>query len=305
MYIGGNHALTVIHNAVSKTGRSIAILKDSYAHSIAPCLATKFDNLYLIDMRYYNDDIIKRIKEANPGATIYIQSILPVERSQENRKIYKSTIQECNAALCRLAEESECYYLDVYSAIADGNGYLRDGAAADGVHFAKTEHEKWDAYLLTHAINLGAIKEAQAFKLYTGGGSADIEGFASEMLSSIEFKDTMSEVSDNVAARMFHLEADSLVAGKVYTDGGSTAEEFAVFETSGPDEAEALGEKLRERVEEKKANFETYKPEEMPKLNDPVIMTGGNIAVLCISDDNAAANRIMSKYFSLADLAAF
>ncbi|MBQ3427671.1 MAG: DUF4358 domain-containing protein [Clostridia bacterium] len=438
VYIGGNHGLTVIRNAVGTSGRSIAILKDSYAHSIAPFLATKFDNIFLIDLRYYNDDIIQyladngindvlvlydaetfntdkslgglgelaettsyvklppfglveeqpevtsdyfadavffgdsitlghsaysvfpakfiaksatntrtiytetmssgrtmidellaqenigkyyvmfginevsytpldtyieryrnminKIKATNPDAIIYIQSILPVERSQENRKIYKSTIVECNAGLCKLAEELGCYYLDVYSAIADADGYLRDGAAADGVHFAKAEHEKWDTYLLTHAVNLGTIKEAQAFSLYTGGGTADIDGFVSEILSSIEFKDTMSEAADNVTARMFHLDADSVVADKVYAGGGSTAEEFAIFEAANPDEAKILGEKLRERVEEKKPNFETYKPEEMPKLNDPVIKVSGNIAMMCISDDNAKAEEIMSKY---------
>ena len=438
VYLGGNHGLTVIRNAVKTTGKSLAIIKDSYAHSIAPFLATKFDNIYLIDMRYYNDDIIQyladnnvtdvlalydaetfntdkslgglgelaettsyvklppfgfveeqppvtadyfadavffgdsvtlghsaysefparfiaksatntrtinketmssgrtmmdellaqdnvgkyyvmfginevsytpvdtyidryremiqRIKAVNPEATIYIQSILPVERSQERRKIYKATILECNAALCRLAEELECYYLDVYAAVADADGYLRDGAAADGVHFAKTEHEKWDAYLLTHAVNLGTIKAAQAFNLYTGGGSADIDGFAAEILSSIEFKDTMSETADNVTARMFHFEANSVVAGKVYTGGGSTAEEFAIFEAENHDKAEALGKKLRERVEEKKPNFETYKPEEMPKLNDPVIIVKGNVAMMCISDDNDTAKEIMSRY---------
>lgn len=438
VYLGGNHGLTVIRNAAGKTGRSLAVLKDSYAHSIAPFLATEFDTIYLIDLRYYNDDIIlylaqnkvtdvlalynaetfntdkslgglgelakttayvpqppyglvqeqppvtedyfadavffgdsltlghsaysalpakfiaksatntrivhsetmssgktmmnelltsdginkyyimfginevsytpletyieryrnmiTEIKAANPDALIYIESIMPVAKSQEQRKIYKSKILDANAALCSLAQETECYYLDIYSAIAQPDGYLRDDAAKDGVHFSKSEHDIWDAYLMKHAVSIGGTVQASKFTLYTGGGSADIDGFVSDILSSIQFEDSLSEAADNVTARIFHLDSDSLVAGKLYIGSGSTAEEFAIFEANSPSAAAELGEKLKARIDEKKPNFETYKPEEMPKLNNAVIVVNNNLAMLCISDDPEKAKEIMSRY---------
>ncbi len=439
VYLDGNHGLTVINNPFSQTGRKIAVLKDSYSHSLAPFLASEYDTVYMIDMRYYNDDlvlyladngikdvlvlydaetfntdrslggvgelalttsyvktppfgpldeqepvgdeyfadavffgdsitlghsayatvparfvcksaintstvntdtlssgrtvmqellstpdvgkyyimfginevsyinldvykrrygdIIDNIRAVNPDAIIYIQSVLPVERSVEARKIYNSTIREANAKLAELAVEKGCYYLDVYSCVAGPDGYLPDGSATDGVHFTKEGHMKWEAYLKTHAVDTNKTKKAAAaFSLYTGGGKADIDGIVNDILNSIKFKDSMSAVGDNVAARMFGLEANSAMGGAVYTGGGSTAEEFAVFEAESPEKAKQLAEKLRQRVEDKKPNFVSYKPEEMPKLNNPVIEVRGNLAFMCISDDNAAAEEIINKY---------
>ena len=53
---------------------------------------------------------------------------------------------------------------------------------------------------------------------------------------------------------------------------------------------------MRQHVESRKPDFETYKPEEMAKLNNPVIVVNGNVAMLCVSDFNDTAAQIMSKY---------
>ncbi len=57
-YLGGNHALTVIKSDCPSKKR-IAVIKDSYAHSIAPFLANHYSEIYMIDLRYYNEDILE------------------------------------------------------------------------------------------------------------------------------------------------------------------------------------------------------------------------------------------------------
>lgn len=439
VFLDGNHALTVI-NSNAGTGKRLAVFKDSYAHSIAPFLAAHFDSVHLIDMRYYNDDIIrylgenditnvlvlynaegfmedtnlakagdyaltsdyikvpdfgflpeqdrvdddyfadavffgdslvagysysasipaqfvcktsvntrtvrssalpsgktvmesllaaegvnkyylmlginevsynppeaykedyrsiiKDVRAQNPESIIYLMSVLPIEHSVEaSTNISKAKIDAYNEALVSLAEEEQCYYLNINGCLAEEDGYLRDGAASDGIHVGGTDHRKWEEYLRTHAVKARtAASAAQVFSLYSGGGSLDTAAFAADMLSSVPFKDNMSEVSESVAARMFELEPGAALNGTVYTSGGGTAEEFAVFECADAAQAEALTEKLRKRVESRKGDFDVYKPEEMPKLNSAFVVSKGNLAFMCISDDNSAAEAVINKY---------
>lgn len=438
VYLDGNHGLTVV-NTNAGTGKSIALLKDSYAHSLAPFLANHFDSIHLIDMRYYSDDlvrylgengvtdvlvlynaenfcedtnltkaaelaestdyynlppygwldwqppvdesyfndavffgdsltyghsyysklpvqfvckssmsswtvdeftgadgrslmqtlldltdvnkyylmlgvnelafqkledyennfrnIINRIREVNPTALIYLQSVLPIESKAEGI-LTNAKIQRGNEVLCSLAQEMGCYYLDIYNYLIDGTGYLPAGSASDGIHFGQTQNELWDSYLINHAVVDKKPKNVQIkeFRLYTGGGAANVDAFANEMLAGVGFTDTLSAASETVSGRLFGLEENSLLQGCVYASGGSTAEEFALFEAATPEEAQAVAQKLAAQVEGRKPDFETYKPEEMPKLNNPVIVVNGNVAMLCVTDNADAARAIMEKY---------
>lgn len=439
VYLDGNHPLTVIH-ADNGTGRNLAVFKDSYAHSAAQFLSDHFDTIHLIDMRYYNDDVIRYmgengitdilvlysadqfmsdenlvkagdmaltsdylrppygvleerdpveddyfadavmlgdslvegfsygtnlpakfvcktsvntrtvytetldtsgqtlvdtatgsgaskfyimlginevsytpperykedyrklirdIKAKNAESIVYIMSVLPVAHSVEDEgQITKAKIDAYNEVLKELAAEESCYYLDIASRFAEPDGYLSESAAADGIHVGADYHRMWEEYLKTHAVNSasGAVAAA-AVKLYTGGGSADLEGFANDMLSSVGFRDTLSKVNDTVTARIFELDEGAARGGIVYTGGGGTAEEFAAFETDSPEHAEEIAEKLRKRIEKRKADFESYIPEEMPKLENALVEVRGNCAVMCVSDNNDAARGVIDKYF--------
>ncbi|MGN0163497.1 MAG: DHHW family protein [Candidatus Ornithomonoglobus sp.] len=241
--------------------------------------------------------IINRIREVNPTALIYLQSVLPIESKAEGI-LTNAKIRQGNEILCSLAEEMGCYYLDIYNYLLDGTGYLPAGSASDGIHFGASQNELWDSYLIYHAVVDKRPKNAQVktFTLYTGGGAADVEAFANEMLAGVGFTDTLSPASETVSGRLFGLEENSLLQGCVYASGGSTAEEFALFEAASPEAAQEVAQKLAAQVEDRKPDFESYKPEEMPKLNNPVIVVNGNVAMLCVTDNADAARAIMEKY---------
>ena len=242
--------------------------------------------------------IIAKIREVNPTALIYIESMLPVEHVVETKtNISKAKIDAYNAALEELAETEECYYLNLNGYLAEEDGYLRDGAASDGMHVGSTDHKKWQDYLRTHAvINKRRNAEVKTVKVYAGGGKINLQSLADEMLAGVPFRESLSPIKENIVARAYHLEEGEVLNGIVYTSGGATSEEFAAFETATPEEAKAIGEKLKQRVEERKADFDGYKPEEMPNLNDPVIIVDGCLAAMCVSDDNGAAKTVISHY---------
>ena len=289
-----------VHTATASSGRTL----------MQELLATEGVNKYYLmlginevsyrpvaDYKANFAKIIDMIREVNPNAIIYLQSVLPIERSVEEQKLYKRHIDGANEALKELSLEKNCYYLAVDTAIAEADGYLRDDAAEDGVHFGKKEHDKWEEYLKTHAVGKpGATQAVAKVNLFAGGGKIDYEKYAKDMITSVGFKDTLSAVKDNVIQRMYGIEEGEALGGLVYIGSGSTAEEFAIFETDSPKKAAAIGEKLKKRVENRKPDFESYKPEEMAKLNSPVVVVDENVAMLCISDNNEKAEAVMEKY---------
>ena len=93
--------------------------------------------------------IIDKLKETQPGATIYVQSILPVSaKKSEIDEIYNNQrINEFNGLIQAMAEEKGATYLPVNTAVMDETGALPAGASTDGVHHNIDYCRKWTAYL--------------------------------------------------------------------------------------------------------------------------------------------------------------
>lgn len=56
IYFGGNHALVRIQTKAD-AGKSILVIKDSYANCFAPFLLEEYDRIDLLDVRYYNQKV--------------------------------------------------------------------------------------------------------------------------------------------------------------------------------------------------------------------------------------------------------
>lgn len=75
IFLDGNHGWTKIRNPDSKSGRSLLIIKDSYAHCFAPFAALHFDQVHMLDLRYYNGRISDFIEEQNITDTLVLYQI--------------------------------------------------------------------------------------------------------------------------------------------------------------------------------------------------------------------------------------
>ena len=72
VYLGGNPAVTVVKNPEAKGGK-LLLLKDSFANSMIPYLSQSFSEIHLVDLRYYNLDIYKYLKQngIHQAAAVY------------------------------------------------------------------------------------------------------------------------------------------------------------------------------------------------------------------------------------------
>ena len=117
---------------------------------------------------------------------------------------------------------------------------------------------------------------------------------ADALKDGVEFKDSLNEPDKGMIEKLYGLSEDMYKEGKLYIgSGGATAEEIACFTANDADGAAKIKEAYEKRIEDLKKTFENYVPEEMDKLNDPVIVTKGNSVYMCLSNDNDKAKEII------------
>ena len=62
VFFGGNHSVTDIKTE-NKTGKTLLVIKDSFAHNLAPFLIKDYDRIIMLDLRYFNKSLKKYLTE--------------------------------------------------------------------------------------------------------------------------------------------------------------------------------------------------------------------------------------------------
>lgn len=106
--------------------------------------------------------LVDRVRTDHPEAKIVLQSIPPVSAKQEAKKTYvnNARIAEYNGVIQALAEEKECYFLDVAACLTGGDGLLPKDLNFDGIHLNPAGCKVWLNYLRTHSLEEEAIAAA-------------------------------------------------------------------------------------------------------------------------------------------------
>jgi len=83
VFLGGNHDLTIIKNNSIKNGKKLLIVKDSFAHCFSTLLAENYEELYLIDLRYYRKSTKKLIEENDISNVLFLYGIENIATSTD------------------------------------------------------------------------------------------------------------------------------------------------------------------------------------------------------------------------------
>ena len=57
VFLDGNHSLVVVENESNQNGKTLLILKDSYAHCFATFAIEHYEKIVMVDMRYYRESV--------------------------------------------------------------------------------------------------------------------------------------------------------------------------------------------------------------------------------------------------------
>ena len=99
-------------------------------------------------------DAIQSIKEAYPYSDIIINSIPPVTMYTRYTNVSNDQIKEFNAAIIKMCEENELYYLDSHDALLDEAGEYANNNYfdTDGLHLNEKGVDALFSYIRTHAL---------------------------------------------------------------------------------------------------------------------------------------------------------
>lgn len=73
-FLGGDKALVEINTSV-KNNKTIVVLKDSFANSMIPFLVNNYENIIIIDTRYFNDSVSQLINERDVDEVLLLYNI--------------------------------------------------------------------------------------------------------------------------------------------------------------------------------------------------------------------------------------
>ncbi len=74
VYLGGNYPVVRI-NTSSKNDRRLMIIKDSYANSFVPFLTPLFNEITMVDLRYYSGDVNKLVDDYNVSDILILYNV--------------------------------------------------------------------------------------------------------------------------------------------------------------------------------------------------------------------------------------
>lgn len=91
-FIGGDNAYTEINNQDVTDGSSVLVIKESFGNAMIPFLVENFENVYVVDYRYFNGMITELVDNKGIENVVFVNNIAITstrDRIDELKKISK------------------------------------------------------------------------------------------------------------------------------------------------------------------------------------------------------------------------
>lgn len=74
-FIAGDEPYEEIHNPTVKNGSSVVVVKESFGNAFVPFLVNNYENVYVVDYRYYDDQLAKLVNEKHIQNVVFLNNI--------------------------------------------------------------------------------------------------------------------------------------------------------------------------------------------------------------------------------------
>ncbi len=123
----------------------------------------------------------------------------------------------------------------------------------------------------------------------------DVQKLADQLLEDLAL-DSLVKAEESIIFNLYPLEKDDIDTYVVYVSSGATTEEIALFKASDEDKAKDVMASIQTRISDQKESYSTYRPEELTRLDDSVLVQRGQYIILCISDNRDKALEVIDDY---------
>ena len=122
----------------------------------------------------------------------------------------------------------------------------------------------------------------------------DLPAAAQSALSDAGFSEELVALDDTTILRRYPtLDLSKVESYAVYVSGSmGTAEELGLFEAKQQEGLKDIRAAVERRIEDLKLNFEDYRPDEIPKIEDAVMIEKGNYLLFAIVPESSAVREL-------------
>lgn len=128
----------------------------------------------------------------------------------------------------------------------------------------------------------------------SGSVSVDINKLSSDLKATVTSGE-LAEISPEIFASTYFLDADKISESAAFLGSGATACEVAVVKCSDSDYTDDVKDVFKSRVSSQSALYADYNAPEVDKLKKAIIESSGDYVVLCVTDDVDAAKKILKE----------
>ena len=143
-------------------------------------------------------------------------------------------------------------------------------------------------------IIIGIVASINIFK--ENNITLDMQKFALDLINLSIFEDDLSEIDRDSIVKKYNFPNDKIKNIISYMGSGATAEEILLLEVFNREDTGEILNIIKEKLEERKQDFQNYLPKEVFKLENYYLKSVNNYIILCISNDEKQAEKIINKY---------
>lgn len=153
------------------------------------------------------------------------------------------------------------------------------------------------ALLLTGCSNGNSSASGQSSASESSAADTEIKTAAEKadaVLAEITFSGEMVAVDSDTLEFRYGFTADGISDFAAYLCGsGAYPDEFGIFTADSSDKADEIKTALEKRIDNQKATYQDYTPDEMYKFDDCFVKQDGNTVYYAVTADNTKAADIL------------
>ncbi len=121
----------------------------------------------------------------------------------------------------------------------------------------------------------------------------NVNELASDLAKNAKFTEQLTEVSSDITAKRYGLDSEAVEECAAYAGTKAVVDEVAVFKSKDVD---TVKEQALKHIEAQKSSYSSYRPDEVPKLDDSIITVVGDYVIVCVSEDSSVAESIIAEF---------
>lgn len=124
------------------------------------------------------------------------------------------------------------------------------------------------------------------------GKTIDVDTLVQKVLDNVAFEAELNKLDDSVAEGMVETAEGTKL--QIYMGNGTYADEFLVMTARDETAAKKNMDAANNHLEETKATFRDYRPEEAKKIEDAVSIRCGCYVIVCVTSDYETAEKTIN-----------